>query len=738
MMSIDTLNLASELLGRYRLEKLIGSGGMGAVYEAWQEGLQRKVAVKVLPPYLAQDTQIKNRFLREVQIAANLEHPHVIPIYDFGEERGFVYVVMRIVSGGSLRRRLEELGMPEVADSLRVLREIGDALGYAHEKGVVHRDIKPGNIIFDERGSSFITDFGIATALSAGVNAITSSGAVIGTPSYMSPEQWQGETGDQRMDIYSLGVVAYEMLTGRLPFEAESPSAMLFKVLTETAPNPSTLNAELPVNVDGVFDRVLAKNPADRYATAGEFITQLSYAASEATQPASVLGKFLTTAVSSEVESQEKTTDEAPTVEGVLDQVAADERKRAPVVLTMRGLMEGQTLDRYELRQRLDLGENSRVYQAYDPRRDHDVAIKVISTDADSNRTLRFQQEARILGSLSHAHIIPFFDYATIDRLSFIVMPLLRGGTLKARLATNTLTQPDCLKIVSQLASALDYLHGKDIVHRDLKTSNIMFNEDASNLYLVDFGIARQLSESMNLTSTGQVIGTPSYMAPEQWMGAEARPATDQYCLGVMAYQMVTGALPFDGPNHFALMNKHLFDAVPPTKSRAMDVVFARALAKKSEDRYPSTGEFARALANAGADGHQPDDSEREGHVFLSYDRDDKLYADAVAQHLRGQGFAVWMDDRIDYGEDWWNIIVEAVRDCAAFAVVMTPNSHQSKWVQRELTLADSLDKPLFPLLRDGDNWPIFVRTQYADVTDGNMPRNDFTNRLGKVAPRVT
>ena len=262
--------LSEALAGSYTIEGEIGRGGMGVVYRARDVKLQRPVAVKVLPPDLAFRPDIRTRFLREAQTAARLSHPHIVPIHIVGEAGDLVYFVMGLVDGESLAVRVKRRGRLSVDEARRIAKETADALSAAHQQGVIHRDVKPDNILLEgTRGRVMVTDFGIAKALSSDTNTLTEAGVAIGTPAFMSPEQASGEKEiDGRSDLYSLGVVSYQMLTGELPFSAPTVPALLMKQITEE-PTPLDLKRpDVPRELCQTVMRCLEKDPADRWPTA--------------------------------------------------------------------------------------------------------------------------------------------------------------------------------------------------------------------------------------------------------------------------------------------------------------------------------------------------------------------------------------------------------------------------------------------------------------------------------------
>ncbi len=268
--------LDAALSHRYQLERELGRGGMATVWLARDLRHGRRVALKVLHPELAA-TLGPERFLREIEIAASLAHPHILPLHESGEADGFLYYVMPYVDGESLRDRLRrEIQLP-VEDAIRIAREVADALGYAHARGLIHRDIKPENILL-EAGHAVVADFGVAKAVaSAETEALTATGMAVGTPAYMSPEQAGGSDRlDGRSDIYSLGCVLYEMLAGEPPFSAPTPQALAAKHLGATPPQVRVTRATVPVGVERVIERALAKVPADRFDRAEAFAAALT------------------------------------------------------------------------------------------------------------------------------------------------------------------------------------------------------------------------------------------------------------------------------------------------------------------------------------------------------------------------------------------------------------------------------------------------------------------------------
>ncbi len=273
-------NLVDTYLGQYHLLEIIGKGGMATVFRAHQENMNRDVAIKIISPDLAIDAEFMARFEREAQIIARLQHPHILPVYDFGHQKGLTYLVMRLMEGGSLADELRA-GQISNARIIELAQQMASALDYAHMRGIVHRDLKPTNILLDNDRNAYLTDFGIAKLLSGGpTTGLTSTGAVMGTPTYMAPEQWRAEPVDGRTDIYALGVILYLMLAGQVPFHAETPHGLMYQHLDMSPPAPRTINPSLPATVEPILAKALAKRREDRYASATDLARDLEVALS--------------------------------------------------------------------------------------------------------------------------------------------------------------------------------------------------------------------------------------------------------------------------------------------------------------------------------------------------------------------------------------------------------------------------------------------------------------------------
>lgn len=264
-----------EKIGRYEIKCELGRGGMATVYEAYDPRFEREVAVKVLPREMLHDPQFRTRFEREAKTIAMLEHPAIVPVYDFGEESGQPYFVMRYMMGGSLSDRLRN-GPLSIQEAARILSRLAPALDSAHSKGIIHRDLKPGNILFDKDGEPYISDFGIAKLTETqGSLSMTGSG-IVGTPAYMSPEQGQGEKIDGRSDIYGLGVILFEMLTGRQPFQGDTPMSVVIKHITDPVPHILDVKPDLPDGVEKIVAKVLAKDRNERFSTSQQLADALN------------------------------------------------------------------------------------------------------------------------------------------------------------------------------------------------------------------------------------------------------------------------------------------------------------------------------------------------------------------------------------------------------------------------------------------------------------------------------
>ena len=271
--------LIGKTLGPYQILEKIGRGGMATVYKAYQPALDRYVAVKVLPAHLAEAPGFAQRFQREAKAVAKLEHPNILPIHDFGQQEEHTYLVMRYVEGGTLE---DIMGKPIPLERVTpLLVQMAEALDYAHERGVVHRDVKPSNILLDPDGRPFLTDFGVARIMEA-TQQLTGTGVGVGTPAYMSPEQGQGRKVDRRSDVYSLGVVLYEMMTGEVPYQAETPIAVVLKHINDPLPLPRKVNPAIPEAVERVILKAMAKSPEDRFQTAREMARAIDAALREA------------------------------------------------------------------------------------------------------------------------------------------------------------------------------------------------------------------------------------------------------------------------------------------------------------------------------------------------------------------------------------------------------------------------------------------------------------------------
>lgn len=261
------MRLIGQTIGHYKIIDVLGAGGMATVYRAHQSNIERDVAVKIMAAAFAQQADFVQRFKQEAALFAKLEHPHILPIYDYGDEDGHLYLVLRLMEGGSLESLVRKRSVP-LSDVAKIMSQIANALDHAHRQSVIHRDMKPNNVLLDKFGNAYLMDFGIAKILSGA--RMTATGTLLGTPAYMAPEQWKLDPIDGRVDVYSLGLMLYELLTGNLPFEGETPFQFMYAHLHEEVPRLSQKFEGFNEAIDEVILRATAKNPDDRFDTASD------------------------------------------------------------------------------------------------------------------------------------------------------------------------------------------------------------------------------------------------------------------------------------------------------------------------------------------------------------------------------------------------------------------------------------------------------------------------------------
>lgn len=557
-------SLVGRTVSQYEVVARLGGGGMGVVYSAKDTKLGRLVALKFLPPQWSHDDTAKQRFIREAQAASATDHPNICTIHNIeSTSDGQLFIVMAYYEGQTLKQRLEA-GALEIDDALEVGAQVAEGLAKAHGQGIIHRDIKPGNLIVTEHGTK-ILDFGLAKFSDA--QQLTVAGSTLGTVAYMSPEQSRGEEADARSDVWALGVVLYETLTGQLPFRGAYAEAISHAIRNDPAPPLRLVRREIPTPLEKLVLRALEKDPNQRFHSARDMARELRQ----------LQGRTI------------------------------------PLELRTR-------LGPYEIAGFLGAGTRAEVYRGRDLRLDRPVVIKLCSglqgTDAD--RLTRFEQEARAAGSLNHPNILVIHDVGTHEGIPYLVSELLEGEPLSKRLHKGPASATKAIEYAIQIADGLAAAHAKGIVHRSLKPADIFVTKDG-RIKLLDFGFAEPASQPASreaLEPLAQVLrtkaakhsGTVAYLAPEQIGGQPVDHRADLFALGCMLYEMLAGRSPFGRASTIESMAATLADepsfgpdADPGLKE--LEPTIRRCLEKNPDNRFQTARDLAFHLT-AVAEGH--------------------------------------------------------------------------------------------------------------------------------------
>ena len=556
-------------ISRYRVLERLGGGGAGVVYKAEDVKLERLVALKFLSTYRSGNEADQRRFLREARATSALEHPNICTVYEIDEtEDGRLFIAMSFCEGETLKRKIER-GPLNLAEAVRIASQIAAGLAAAHAKGVVHRDVKPANVIVAPDGRVKVVDFGIAKL--ADQSRLTRDGTAVGTAGYMAPEQIRGETIDPRTDVWALGVVLYEMIAGRTPFPGENDHERIRGILSRDPQPMATLRPGVPPQLERIVATALAKRPADRYADMEAMRTDLL----------AVGGGLLAPAPTESLDPTLRDIPSTPTDRSVVTEDTAH--------------LVGRTLAHYRVLEYIGGGGMGVVYKAEDLRLARTVALKFLPPELtrDPEAKARFLQEARSASGLDHPNICTIHEVGeTDDGRLYLAMPSYDGETLRRRIERGPLPIEEAIDIAEQIARGLAKAHRGGIVHRDVKPANIMVTADGV-VKILDFGLAKLVGAAA-ITRTGSSVGTPAYMSPEQGRGEDVDHRTDLWSFGVVLYEMVAGRRPFRGEHDQAVLYGILNETpkplgevrpeAPPELERIVDGL----LAKDPGDRYPT------------------------------------------------------------------------------------------------------------------------------------------------------
>ncbi|MCO5170356.1 MAG: bifunctional serine/threonine-protein kinase/formylglycine-generating enzyme family protein [Planctomycetes bacterium] len=553
--------LVGKVIGGCRIVKKLGEGGMGAVFLAEHTRLKRQSVIKVVPAHLSSNRQLIARFQREAQAAAVIQHPNVVNVFNVGEENGVHYIEMEFVDGNALDGILKEKKLLDQVEAVRIIKDACKGLAEAHKHGIVHRDIKPDNIMMTRKGQVKIADFGLARASSEDME-LTKVGQILGTPAYMSPEQCQGKPTDHRCDIYSLGATFYAMVTGKRPFTGASVMEIMQKHIDEEPISPRELVPELSSAVAKIILKMMAKKVEDRYQGADDVVAAID--------------QFL----------KEEGTEHLQEV-----QRSIGARFRLIKKLGQGGMGAVYSAKVEEAGERLPAGAI--------------VAVKVLNREVGEEDIVRFENEAKVALQIDHDSIIRVLDYRISDEINYIVMEYVEGESVRDIIrAKKVLPEPDVIKITRDVCKGLERAHALGIIHRDIKPDNIMISK-SGQVKIADFGIAKHVDAKSEVTQAGFLVGTPHYMSPEQCSGKADYKVTTQadvYALGGTMYFMATGQRPFEGDTQHAIVLQHV--SKPPTPPRevndklseGLSNVILNMMAKKPPRRYAGVADVLAEL----------------------------------------------------------------------------------------------------------------------------------------------
>ena len=597
-----------EKIGKYDVLEQLGSGGMGVVYLAQDPVLGRKVAIKVIDDKVVALPEIRERFYREARASGRLSHQNLTIVHDVGEVDGKPYIVMEYLKGKDLRTIINGRESLRLEQKLDYALQICRGLEFVHSEDIIHRDIKPENIKILAGGKIKIMDFGIAKPAAS---TMTQPGARIGTPWYMSPEQIKGKGIDKRADIFSFGVLFYELLTYHKPFDGDD-TTVLYKIMHEE-PEPLTLKDNtLNEDLQAVIHKCLAKQAEKRYANFSEMILELErlFALAQKEQKIkTLLAEAQTLTLKQNFAEALSRYDAILAVDALhaeaktLRQTCLEKARESKTMQVFSGEMIGETISHYRIIERLGAGGMGVVYQAEDTRLKRLVALKFLPPELTRNEEAkrRFIREAQAASALDHPNICTIHAIEeTGNGQLFICMSHYTGGTLRKKISENKPDIAECMALAGQIAQGLIAAHDHGIVHRDLKPANIILTKDGV-VKIVDFGLAK-LAGASRLTKTGTSMGTLSYMSPEQVKGQEVDHRSDIWSFGVILYEMLTGKLPFQAEQELALLYAIVnekpapFPKLPPAIHLALERLVEKAMQKEVAKRFGSVHEMYEAL----------------------------------------------------------------------------------------------------------------------------------------------
>lgn len=623
-MAVDTGDIVA---GRYELKEKLGEDEFGTRFLGEDTENSHQVMVKILSPIMHVDDAARGRFVREIELLSKIQHPGIVTVLEAGDDEGTLYLVSEYEEGIDLDNYLYNQGVIGEKDAVNLLLNIVEALKHVwNTEQIVHRDIKPNRIFITDDNKVKLSDLGLAKSTTDDTMDLTGSGFTVGTPDYMSPEQASGEELDFRSDMYSLGLVLYQMVTGKKAFDGPVME-VLNKQLTEMPPSASEVNPKVTSRCSTLIEKMIAKSKDERFESWNELVEAM-HLLLDTTVMESDLQMFdinELTADDDEPSFESLTGDDdgafgAPGLNAsgiIIEEDVADnfygaaEEVKPEIDAIEPGSIIGNG---FEIDRKVGVGSMGEIFLAFSEESDKLVQVKILPAHmtSDQEKVERFLQEIKITSALSHPNLLSVIEAGEDNGRYYLVTEYEEGISYHDYIGRyGPLHERDALRFLSQIAEVLNYAWKEQkLLHREIKPENILIKEDSKEAKLTDFGIAKPMTdEAMNLTGMGFTIGTPDYMSPEQVRGDEDLDSrSDMYALGLVLYESLAKRKAFEADNVMALMNKQMVEAhepigkVNPRVSQNCSDLIDKLLEKNREDRFESWDELIRAMRNV-ADG---------------------------------------------------------------------------------------------------------------------------------------